>query len=195
MPIRIYFRVVSLQTHRCSLRIQAYRPKRALTLTVCVFQIVARADGHDDPQDDRRDGGRIGGCGVRRARPVRSARRKFVRCLARQLIRPRRFTGLAHRRRRFGVWIPRRIFPRGFGRLARCGGRNFGRLDRHLQRGLAIVGLAGEESREALPHQLPRAARIARRIIAHGSLRRLHSRRVITARTLQGSRLPDLEPA
>ena len=42
MPIRIYFRVLSMQTRRCSLRIQAYRPKRAVTLAVCVFQIVAR---------------------------------------------------------------------------------------------------------------------------------------------------------
>src|SRR5882724_1421255 len=42
MPIRIYFRVLKQQTRRCSLRIQAYRSNRALTLAVCVFQIVAR---------------------------------------------------------------------------------------------------------------------------------------------------------
>ena len=42
MPIRIYFRVLSLQRRRCSLRIQAYLPNRAHTLAACVFQIVAR---------------------------------------------------------------------------------------------------------------------------------------------------------
>ena len=135
MPIRIYFRVLSLQTRHCSLRIQAYRPKRAVTLAVCVFQVVACTDGHDGRGDDRRDGRRIGGRRIGRARPVR---RKFFRCLARQLIRPRRFARLAHRRRRLWLWIPRRIFSRGLGRLARRGGRNFGRLDRHLHRDLAI---------------------------------------------------------
>src|SRR5258705_4369969 len=43
MPIQIFFRVLRVQRHRCSLRVQAYRPNRAFTLTACVFQIVARA--------------------------------------------------------------------------------------------------------------------------------------------------------
>jgi hypothetical protein len=42
MPIWIYFRVLSSQARRCSLRIQAYLPNRAHTLAACVFQIVAR---------------------------------------------------------------------------------------------------------------------------------------------------------
>src|SRR6266566_4566265 len=77
--------------------------------------------------------------GVRWARSVRPARRKFVRCVARQLIGSQRFAGLVHRRRHLGPRLSRRIFSRRLGWLTRCGRRNLGRLDGHLHDDLAIV--------------------------------------------------------
>jgi hypothetical protein len=71
------------------------------------------------------------GSRIRRTRSIRSAQRKFVRCLARQLLRLRWRTRLMHRRRNLRTRIARRFFPRWFGRMARRCRRNFGRFDWH----------------------------------------------------------------
>jgi hypothetical protein len=57
--------------------------------------------------------------------------RYLVRHFSGQFLRLRRRAGLMHRRRNFRVRIARRILPRRFDGLARRRRRYFWRLDRH----------------------------------------------------------------
>ena len=74
------------------------------------------------------------GCRRRCTRSARSAHRKFIRHLARQLIRPRRFARLVHGWRHLRLRASRRILRRRFGWNAWCRRRYFRRIDRHLCR-------------------------------------------------------------
>ena len=116
---------------------------------------------------------RIGG--IRRTRSVRPANRQFIRQLARQFVRQRRFAGLTRWRRHLRARIARRDSGRWFARRARRRRRNVGRFDRHLARNRAVVS--------------DRSARI---IVRHGSLRSCFGR-TITGRAPRCSGAPQSE--
>src|ERR1700675_3277859 len=71
------------------------------------------------------------GCGRRRTRSTRSPHRQFIRRVAWQFFRPRRFARLLHRRRHLGPWAARRAFLWWLGRLPRPDRRILLRFDRH----------------------------------------------------------------
>jgi hypothetical protein len=91
------------------------------------------------------------GCRVRRKRSRWSSHGQFLRNLARQFLRPRRFSRFTHRHWHLRAWVARRIFLRWFCRSARCRRRDFRRFDRHLQRDLAVIAkirrFAGDRGR------------------------------------------------
>lgn len=97
--------------HHCSLLIQA-----------APIQATLSAPGHVVAEISSR---------IRRARSIRSAQRKLVRHLARQLLRWRWQARIVHRRRYLRTRIARRCFLRRFGRMSRRCRRNFWRFDRH----------------------------------------------------------------
>jgi hypothetical protein len=70
----------------------------------------------------------------RRWRRLRTSHRQFIGNATRQFVRRRAFSGIAHGRRRFRIWISRRAFRRRFGRLARPDRRIFLRFVGHLHR-------------------------------------------------------------
>jgi hypothetical protein len=68
---------------------------------------------------------------IRHARSIRSAQRKFIGHLARQLLRWRWQARIVHRRRYLRTRIARGCFLRRFGRMPRRCRRNFWRFDWH----------------------------------------------------------------